>query len=71
MDSDLVSLCGAAPRRLNEQVGWNIERFPSDFMFELNPAEVGFLRSRIATSKPGRGKHRKYLPHAFTEHGAD
>ena len=28
------------------------------------------LRSQIATLKPGRGQHRKYLPWAFTEHGA-
>ena len=28
------------------------------------------LKSQIATSKKGRGQHRKYLPYAFTEHGA-
>src|SRR6266481_4455382 len=28
------------------------------------------LRSQIAILKPGRGQHRKYLPNAFTEHGA-
>jgi len=30
----------------------------------------GALRSQFVTLKPGRGKHLKYLPHAFTEHGA-
>ena len=28
------------------------------------------IRSQIATLKPGRGRHRKYRPWAFTEHGA-
>jgi ORF6N domain-containing protein len=30
----------------------------------------GALRSQFVTLKPGRGQHRKYLPYAFTEHGA-
>jgi len=30
----------------------------------------GALRSQLVTLKPGRGQHRKYLPYAFTEHGA-
>jgi len=41
-----------------------------DFMFELTAEEADSLRSPIATLNRGRGKHRKYLPHAFTEHGA-
>jgi hypothetical protein len=28
------------------------------------------IRSQFATLKIGRGQHRKYLPYAFTEHGA-
>ena len=31
--------------------------------------EVANLRSQIATLKHGRGQHRKYLPHVFTEQG--
>ena len=27
------------------------------------------LRSQTVTLKPGRGRHRTYLPYAFTEHG--
>jgi len=38
-------------------------------MFQLNENERDFLRSQIVTLKSGRGKHRKYLPLAFTEHG--
>jgi phage regulator Rha-like protein len=40
-----------------------------DFVFQLNPAECEVLRSQFATSKTGRGG-RRYLPFAFTEHGA-
>ena len=32
--------------------------------------ELASLRSQIATLETGRGRHRKYLPYAFTEHGA-
>lgn len=39
-------------------------------MFQLTQAEWEFLRSQMATLKSGRGQHRKYLPYAFTEHGA-
>jgi hypothetical protein len=31
--------------------------------------EIELLRSQIVTLKTGRGKHRKYLPYAFTEQG--
>jgi len=54
-------------KRLNEQVRRNRERFPIDFMFELTADETRSLRSHIATLK--RGRHRKYLPYAFTEQG--
>jgi hypothetical protein len=39
-------------------------------MFRLTAEEAGALRSQNATLKAGRGRHRKYLPFAFTEHGA-
>ena len=38
-------------------------------MFRLEHREVIALRSQIATSKEGKGG-RRYLPYAFTEHGA-
>jgi hypothetical protein len=53
---------------LNEQIKRNRERFPEDFMFQLTSEEYNSLRSQFATLK--RGQHRKYLPYAFTEHGA-
>jgi len=69
LDSDLAELYGVPTRRLNEQVGRNIARFPEDFMFRLSREEAQALRSQIAILKTGRGQHRKYVPRAFTEHG--
>ena len=70
LDSDLAALYGVPTKRLNEQVQRNLTRFPDDFMFRLTSDEAESLRSQIATLKSGRGQHRKYLPYAFTEHGA-
>jgi phage regulator Rha-like protein len=55
-------------KRLVEQVKRNIERFPADFMFQLDETEMAALRSQIATSKTGRGG-RRYAPYVFTEQG--
>jgi len=38
-------------------------------MFRLTEEEATCIRSQIATLKPGRGQHRKYLPYVFTEQG--
>lgn len=79
LDTDLATLYGVTTKRFNEQVRRNIGRFPGDFMFQLTWEESRALWSQIATledgSRPqdktlGRGKHRKYRPLAFTEHGA-
>ena len=70
VDADLAALYGVPTKRLNEQVQRNVDRFPADFMFQLTQPEWDALRSQFATLKPGRGQHRKYLPYAFTEHGA-
>ncbi len=70
LDAELAALYGVGTKRFNEQVRRNRERFPADFMFQLTAEEHAALRSQIATLKPGRGQHRKYLPNAFTEHGA-
>ena len=69
LDADLADLYGVPTKRLNEAVRRNASRFPDDFMFQLSRDEIDFLRSQNATLKPGRGKHRKYLPFAFTEQG--
>ena len=69
LDSDLAELYGVPVGRLNEQVKRNQQRFPSDFMFQLNSKEDQILRSQIATSSQKHGG-RRYPPYAFTEHGA-
>ena len=69
LDSDLAELYDVSTKRLNEQVRRNAARFPPDFMFQLSADEARSLRSQFATSKQGRGG-RRYLPYAFTEHGA-
>lgn len=69
LDSDLASLYGVTTKRLNEQVRRNRDRFPPDFMIQLNKEESEALRSHFATLNGGRGKHRKYLPFVFTEQG--
>jgi hypothetical protein len=55
-------------KQLKRQVRRNIERFPHDFMFELNKEELENLRSQIGFSSWGWGGSR-YLPMAFTEQG--
>ena len=68
LDSDLASLYGVPTKVLNRQVKRNQERFPGDFCFQLSDDELESLRCQFGTSK-GRGG-RRYLPYAFTEHGA-
>jgi len=69
LDVDLAGLYGVTTKRFNEQVKRNAERFPADFMFQLTDDEYLALRSQIATSNKVRGG-RRYMPYAFTEHGA-
>jgi hypothetical protein len=68
LDEDLADLYGVETKRLIEQVKRNLERFPDDFMFQLDKDEAAALRSQIATSKVGRGG-RRYAPYVFTEQG--
>ena len=82
LDSDLALLYGVATKVLNQAVKRNRERFPDDFMFQLNADETGFLRSQFVTLEKERRtnwsqivtsseKHRgkRYRPYAFTEQG--
>lgn len=68
LDEDLAKVYGATTKALNQAVKRNADRFPADFAFQLTHQEVVSLRSQFVTSK-GRGG-RRYLPYAFTEHGA-
>jgi hypothetical protein len=65
---DLAVLYGVSTKALNQAVNRNLDRFPSDFVFQLTDDEWTALRSQFVTLK--RGQHVKYLPYAFTEHGA-
>ena len=73
LDRDLATLYGVETKRINEQVKRNIERFPEDFCFQLNPSELPHsLKSQFATlndSGNKRGLHIKKMPYAFTEQG--
>ena len=66
LDSDLATLYETETKRLKEAVKRNIDRFPPDFMFELNSTEFQNLRTQIATSKRGG---TRYMPFVFTEQG--
>jgi phage regulator Rha-like protein len=71
LDSDLAEIYGVETRILNQAVKRNTSRFPSDFMFQLTLEEAeAILRSRSQSVTLKRGQNIKYLPYAFTEHGA-
>jgi len=75
LDRDLAKLYGVSVKVLNQAVKRNLRRFPDDFMFRLSWEEVESLRSQFVTlnntkaDASQRGRHIKYLPYAFTEHG--
>lgn len=68
LDRDLARLYGVETRVLNQAVQRNIERFPGDFMFQLNKEEAESSRSQFVMLN-GRGHNIKHLPYAFTENG--
>lgn len=66
LDAHLAVLYGVKTKVFIQAVTRNIERFPSDFMFQLTQDEFENLRSQIVTSSWGG---RRYLPYVFTEQG--
>ena len=68
LDRDIAMLYNVETKRLNEQVRRNMERFPKDFMFQLNQEEFENWKSQIATSNSIIMGARK-KPYAFTENG--
>jgi hypothetical protein len=58
LDSDLAVMYGVETRTLIQAVKRNRERFPDDFMFQLDEYECERLRSQSVISKPepGRGE---------------
>ena len=71
LDFDLAELYQVETRTLKQAVRRNIERFPSDFMFEITESEYNYLKnsmtSQIVISNERGG--RRYMPFAFTEQG--
>lgn len=68
LDADLAALYGVETKVLVQAIKRNSERFPGDFMFQLDGEEWASLRSQFVTSNTGRGG-RRYAPYAFTEQG--
>jgi hypothetical protein len=69
LDAELAELYGVPVRVLNQQLKRNRDRFPSDFVFRVTAKEHEILRSQFVISRRTHGG-RRYMPHAFTEHGA-
>ncbi len=67
LDTDLAELYGVKSRRLREQVKRNIDRFPNDFMFQLDEKEVNFMVSQNAI--PSKQHLGGSFPYVFTEQG--
>ena len=70
LDSDLAEIYGVETRALNQAIKRNLARFPEDFCFQLTAEEAAASRSQSVILNAGRGQNVKFLPFAFTEHGA-
>jgi len=68
IDRDLAELYNVETRALNQAVKRNIERFPRNFMFQLNEKDYKNLASQNVTSSAGWGGRRN-IPYVFTEQG--
>ena len=70
LDSDLAAIYGVETKSLNRAVKETPGGFHQSSFSFFRPEEATALRCQLGTLKPGRGRHRKYPPYAFTEHGA-
>ena len=80
LDTRLAQLYGVTTKALNQAVRRNLDRFPADFMFQLEWDELAAVRrikegsepsrqSRSQTVTLKRGSNVKYRAFAFTEQG--
>ena len=67
LDRDLAELYQVKTIALRQQVKRNQDRFPQDFMFQLNKEEAHALVSQNVI--PSRQSLGGYLPYAFTQEG--
>jgi hypothetical protein len=70
LDVDLASMYGLSTGNLNLAVRRNIERFPSDFMFQLTHEETVALRLQIAISNQRGGRRYSRLELTFRPTGS-
>jgi hypothetical protein len=68
IDRDIAELYGVETKVLNQAVKRNIERFPENFMFQLDEIEFKNWRSQFVTSNSDKMGLRR-PPYAFTEQG--
>ena len=71
LDSDLARLyeCANGTKTINQAVKRNIDRFPSDFYFQLETEEFLNLKSQSGTSSWNNYGGLRKLPYVFTEQG--
>ena len=67
LDFHLAELYGVETRSLKQQVRRNLDRFPDDFMFELNINEIELMVSQNVI--PSKSYFGGAIPMAFTEQG--
>lgn len=68
LDRDLAVLYSVETRVLNQAVKRNLERFPTEFCFQLTEDEFENWRSQIVMSNEDKMGLRR-PPYAFTEQG--
>ncbi len=66
-DADVADLYGVQTKEVNQAVRNNQDKFPTDYMFELNSSELHYLRSKILTTNVSM-KNRSSTK-VFTEKG--
>ncbi len=69
LDRDLAILYGVSTMQLNQAVRRNIDRFPDDFMFQLNKGEMSNWISQFVISNSSLKMGLRKSPLAFTEQG--
>ncbi len=66
-DADVADLYGVETRAVNQAVRNNLDKFPADYVFELNKSELSDLKSKILISNVSDSNRRGTK--VFTEKG--